>query len=205
MRPATRGTAPIRWPGACPRPDRHGRDANDQVMGGALAYGTTAGTGTFGTTAAGSGSAAGASTSFGSPAANASSFGSTAPPAAASPPPLPPLSMAATPATTDAPSSFSDSRGFDDRDFDASYWKQNFTSRAYYTPDSNYADYEPAYRYGAECRTRYAGAQVRRSRARAPRRLGRHGSRPASAGKRPRARCATPSSGPKHKFAGSGR
>jgi hypothetical protein len=134
-----------------------GRDANDQVMGAPSAYGTTAGTGTFGTTAAGSGSAAGASTSFGSPAANASSFGSTAPPAAATPPPLPPLSMAATPATTDAPSSFSDSRGFDDRDFDASYWKQNFTSRAYYTPDSNYADYEPAYRYGAECRTRYAG------------------------------------------------
>jgi len=134
-----------------------GRDANDQVTGAAAAAAT------FSTNAVGTpssfGSPASQASSFGSPTAQASSFGSTsaavAPP---TPPPLPPLSMESTaspPAVV--ASSFSDSRGFDDRDFDASYWKQNFTSRAYYTPDSNYDDYEPAYRYGAESRTRYAG------------------------------------------------
>ena len=67
--------------------------------------------------------------------------------------------MAATPATPRLRRPSATRAGFDDRDFDASYWKQNFTSRSYYTPDSNYDDYEPAYRYGVECRTRYAGAK----------------------------------------------
>lgn len=37
------------------------------------------------------------------------------------------------------------------------YWRENYKTRPYYTADSSYDDYAPAYRYGWESRSRYAG------------------------------------------------
>ena len=40
---------------------------------------------------------------------------------------------------------------------EAAYWEANYATRPYIEPGTAYADYEPAYRYGWETRTRYAG------------------------------------------------
>jgi hypothetical protein len=37
------------------------------------------------------------------------------------------------------------------------YWRENYTSRPYYDKQSDYDDYAPAYRYGWESQSRYAG------------------------------------------------
>lgn len=37
------------------------------------------------------------------------------------------------------------------------YWRENYTSRPYASSDYTYDDYAPAYRYGWESRSRYAG------------------------------------------------
>jgi len=37
------------------------------------------------------------------------------------------------------------------------YWRENYKTRPYYSADTSYDDYAPAYRYGWESRSRYAG------------------------------------------------
>jgi hypothetical protein len=37
------------------------------------------------------------------------------------------------------------------------YWRENYRHRPYYSADTEYDDYAPAYRYGWESRTQYAG------------------------------------------------
>jgi hypothetical protein len=39
------------------------------------------------------------------------------------------------------------------------YWKNNYSTRPYVTAGSKYDDYEPAYRYGWESRTKHSGRQ----------------------------------------------
>jgi hypothetical protein len=39
------------------------------------------------------------------------------------------------------------------------YWRENYTSRPYYSSDYTYDDYAPAYRYGYESRAQYPGKQ----------------------------------------------
>lgn len=40
-------------------------------------------------------------------------------------------------------------------DVEREYWKENFHSRDYIRPKHDFSDYEPAYRYGWECRAAY--------------------------------------------------
>jgi hypothetical protein len=40
-----------------------------------------------------------------------------------------------------------------------SYWRENYSSRPYYTQGSSFEDYGPAYRYGVEARSRTAGGK----------------------------------------------
>src|SRR6187549_3085303 len=37
------------------------------------------------------------------------------------------------------------------------YWRENYSSRPYVEPGSSYDDYAPAYQYGWESRSRFAG------------------------------------------------
>ncbi len=37
------------------------------------------------------------------------------------------------------------------------YWRESYSSRSYVAADSNYDDYRPAYEYGWQSRSRYAG------------------------------------------------
>lgn len=37
------------------------------------------------------------------------------------------------------------------------YWRENYSSRSYVEPGSSYDDYQPAYRYGWESRSKYEG------------------------------------------------
>jgi hypothetical protein len=37
-----------------------------------------------------------------------------------------------------------------------SYWRENYTSRPYVSRDTDYTEYQPAYKYGWESRARYA-------------------------------------------------
>lgn len=41
--------------------------------------------------------------------------------------------------------------------FDTTYWQQQYQNEPYYNQARNFGDYEPAYRLGAESRSRYAG------------------------------------------------
>ena len=46
-------------------------------------------------------------------------------------------------------------------DSDDDYWRENYRSRPYVDPDTNYEVYQPAYRYGAAARQRHKGKSWR--------------------------------------------
>lgn len=41
------------------------------------------------------------------------------------------------------------------------YWNEQYTSRPYYTQGMTYDDYRPAYHYGIDARSRYAGREFK--------------------------------------------